>query len=219
MKWLNYISVMNIMYISEDDVVRKEPHSYDCTAINAHGRGCRDLFSFEGVRTNCLQSRVFSCWCVPCTLSGLVLWYAVHGAAPAAVVSCMPGVRQLLQHGVGPCKNTEEWDVQAIQEVSDRGVAAQRTAFRQLANEVCGAAEVGAIIAVECWNQSGAAHSFFLCELTHHPEGVLVKEAPSQAGKKTKKTNNGEQSQPVAMHDPMYAAQLYIQDTIAGGSQ
>ena len=94
---MNYISVMNIMYISEDDVVRKEPYSSDCTAINAHGRGCRDLFSFEGVRTNCLQSRVFSCWCVPCTLDGLVSWYKVHDAAPPAVVSCMPNVTQLLQ--------------------------------------------------------------------------------------------------------------------------
>ena len=111
--------------------------------------------------------------------------------------------------------------MQAIHEVTERGIQAQRAVFRQHAKGVCDAAEVGAIIAVECWNQSGAAHSFFLCELKHHPEGegVLVKTAPSQAGKKTKKTNNGEQSQPVAMHDPMYAAQLYIQDTMAGGRQ
>ena len=123
-----YISAMNIMYISEDDVVRKEPHSYDCTAIHAHGRGCRDLYSFEGVRTNCLQSRVFSCWCVPCTCTpgGLVSWYEVHQAAHPAVESSIPTAMQLLQRGVGRCENNEEWDVQAIHENSDRGIQAQR---------------------------------------------------------------------------------------------
>jgi hypothetical protein len=34
---------------------------------------------------------------------------------------------------------------------------------------------------------------FFLCELKKHPEGELVEKAPSQAGKKSKKTNHGEQ--------------------------
>jgi hypothetical protein len=49
--------------------------------------------------------------------------------------------------------------------------------------------EEGAIIAVGCWNQGGAAHSFFLCELKKHPEGGLVEKAPSQAGKKSKTTD------------------------------
>ena len=216
---MNYISVMNIMYISEDEVVRKEPHSYDCTAIHAHGRGCRDLYSFEGVRTNCLQSRVFSCWCVPCTLGGLVSWYEVHQAAHPAVESCIPTAMQLLQRGVGRCENNEEWGVQAIHEDTDRGIASQRQTMRKRSSGICENAEEGAIIAVECWNQGGAAHSFFLYELKKHPEGELVEKAPSQAGKKSKRTNNGEQSQPVAKNDPLYAAQLYIQDTMAGGSQ
>jgi hypothetical protein len=112
--------------------------------------------------------------------------------------------------------------VQAIHENSGRGIQAQWTTMRQQASGICDNAEEGAIIAVECWNQGGAAHSFFLCELKKHPaEGGLVEKAPSQAGKKSKKTNNGEQSQPVAKNHPLYAAQLYIQDTMAerGGSQ
>ena len=52
------------------------------------------------------------------------------------------------------------------------------------------------------WNQGGAAHSFFLCELKKHPQGELVENAPSQAGKKSKKTDNGEQPQPVAKKRP-----------------
>ena len=105
---------------------------------------------------------------------------------------------QLLQHGVGRCENNEEWDVQAIYENSDRGIQAQRTVMRKQASGICENAEEGAIIAVECWNQGGAAHSFFLCELKKHPQGELVEKTPSQAGKKSKRTNNGEQSQPVA---------------------
>ena len=47
------ISVMNIDYMDEQEVddagARKMAHSFDVTKIGAHGRGARDLFSFEAV--------------------------------------------------------------------------------------------------------------------------------------------------------------------------
>ena len=77
--------------------------------------------------------------------------------------------------------------------------------LREQAKALCAAAEPGAIMAVECWNQSESEHSFFLCELLTHPghkaEDDLHRDAPSQAGK-PKSTENGEQAQPIRKGDP-----------------
>jgi hypothetical protein len=78
----------------------------------------------------------------------------------------------------------------------------------------------GAIIAVECWNQSGAAHSFFLCELKKHAEGELLEKAPIQAGKKSKKTDNGEQRAAAAnskKRPTVCSTALYPGHHVAGG--
>jgi hypothetical protein len=96
-----------------------------------------------------LEDTSHRCMCAPSW------WYCSSGCG----VVHIPIAMQLLQHGVGRCKNSEEWDVQAIHENSGRGIQAQRTAMRQQASGgICDNAEEGAIIAVECWNQGGAAH-------------------------------------------------------------
>jgi hypothetical protein len=70
----------------------------------------------------------------------------------------------------------------------------------------------GSICAVECWDQAaGCAHNFFLCEVRKHPDESIKKIAPSQVGKK-KHTDNGPLSQPIRMHDPLFAAQLLTPD-------
>jgi hypothetical protein len=60
---------------------------------------------------------------------------------------------------------------------------------------------------------------FFLCELKKHPEGELVEKAPSQAGKKSKKTNNGESAASSKKKDPLYAAQLHTYPGHTGRGQ
>jgi hypothetical protein len=213
-------SVMHIMYLSEAEIteanVRKAPFSFDCTSIGAHGRGCRDLFSFRGVRACCLSSRVFSCWCVPCVLDVVVGAQRANEDPPVAIKAAMAHWKDLPKDM--KCTNEEEWETQAIHETSERGVAAKSKEYIATAKALCEGAVVGAVFAVECWDQSGSPHNFFLCEVVAFADGAMKKDALSQVGK-SKSTENGEQSQVIRMHDPLFLAQLYVQDSATDTSQ
>lgn len=208
------ISVMNIMYLSEKEItdaeVRKAPFSFDCTSIRAHGRGCRDLFSFRGVRTSCLSSRVFSCWCMPCVLDVVLVAQQAGEDPPLAIQAALPHWKELPKDM--QCRNEEKWEPQEIHEITNQGIAANNTKYAAIAKELCERAAVGAVFAVECWDQSGSPHNFFLCELVAFADGKVKKEAPSQVGK-SKSTENGEQSQPIRKNDPLFLAQLYVQES------
>jgi hypothetical protein len=94
-------------------------YSFDVTKIGAHGRGARDLFSFEAVHSNCLQSRVFSCWCMGCVLSGSTSYTA--GDVPAAIRTCLPAGTQLAQEW-GQCEQAmacAEWEPQGVHEIAE----------------------------------------------------------------------------------------------------
>ena len=214
------ISVMNIMYLSEADIanagVRKIAFSFDCTSIQAHGRGCRDLFSFRGVRAFCLSSRVFSCWCMPCVLDVVLVAQQACEDPPSAIQAALPQWKELPKDM--KCRNEEEWESQAIHETSERGIAASQAKYVEIAKGLCAGAAVGAVFAVECWDQSGSPHNFFLCELVAFADGVVKKEALSQVGK-SKSTENGEQSQPIRKNDPLFLAQLYVQESATDTSQ
>jgi hypothetical protein len=126
------ISVMNIDYMDEQEVddagARKMAHSFDVTRIGAHGRGARDLFSFEAVHSNCLQSRVFSCWCMGCVLSGSTRYTA--GDVPAAIRTCLPANTQLAQEW-GQCEQAmacAEWESQGMHEIAE--VCVNRSTMR-----------------------------------------------------------------------------------------
>ena len=208
------ISVMSIDYMSEADVdesgARKMSHSFDVTTIGAHDRGARDLFSFEAARANCLQSRVFSCWCMGCVLSGSVSYTA---GLPAAIRSCFPVGMELAREW-GQCEHLlacEAWESQEIQETSERGVVASNSKFRQRAEAISNEVQEKSVCAVECWDQMESEHIFFLCEVLTHPDGSVLKKAPSLAGKK-KHTDNGQLSQPMQMHDPLFAARIFLPD-------
>jgi hypothetical protein len=87
------------------------------TVLGAHGRGAHDLFSFEAVHSNCLQSRVFSCWCMGCVLSGSTSYTA--GDVPAAIRTCLPAGTQLAQEW-GQCEQAmacAEWEPQGVHEI------------------------------------------------------------------------------------------------------
>jgi hypothetical protein len=115
------ISVMNIDYMSEEDVekagARKMAYSFDVTAISAHDRGARDLFSFEAVRANCLRSRVFSCWCTGCVLSGC----AGAEELAAAIRNCLPSLSTQQAREWAECEQHRlpfsSWDQQEMHEV------------------------------------------------------------------------------------------------------
>ena len=205
---------MNIMYLSEKEItdadVRKAPFSFDCTSIRAHGRGCRDLFSFRGVRTSCLSSRVFSCWCMPCVLDVVLVAQQAGEDPPLAIQAALPHWKELPKDM--QCRNEEKWEPQEIHEITNQGIAANNTKYATIAKELCEKAAVGAVFAVECWDQSGSPHNFFLCELVAFADGKVKKEAPSQVGK-SKSTENGEQSQPIRKNDPLFLAQLYVQES------
>ena len=151
------ISVMNIMYLSEKDItdaeVRKAPFSFDCTSIRAHGRGCRDLFSFRGVRTSCLSSRVFSCWCMPCVLDVVLVAQQAGEDPPLAIQAALPHWKELPKDM--QCRNEEKWEPQEIHEISNQGIAANNTKYAAIAKELCSRAAVGGAVAVECWDQGG----------------------------------------------------------------
>jgi hypothetical protein len=106
-----------------------------------------------------------------------------------------------------------------LNEVSERGVTASNAKFRKEAEEISKNVLEGSICAVECWDEMESEHNFFLCEVCKHPDGTVMKEAPSQARTK-KHTDNGPLSQPIRMHDPLFAAKLFTADTTndtAGG--
>ena len=92
------------------------------------------------------------------------------------------------------------------------GIGASNTRLRKQAESISDAVQEGSICAVECWDQAaGCAHNFFLCEVRKHPDESIKKTALSQVGKK-KHTDNGPLSQPIRMHDPLFAAQLLTPD-------
>ena len=148
-----------------------------------------------------------------CCTAGLRRPPFCHPSSPAAVERAHKELPKDIK-----CRNEEEWESQAIQEISDKGIAANQAKYGEIAKNLCAGAAVGAVFAVECWDQSGSSHNFFLCELVAFADGVVTKEAPSQAGK-SKSTENGEQSQPIRKNDPLFLAQLYVQESATDTSQ
>jgi hypothetical protein len=117
------------------------------------------------------------------------------------------------------CKNEEKWESQEIHEISDQGIASNNAKYATIAKKLCSGAAVGAVFAMECWDQSGSPHNFFLCELVAFAGGEVKKDAPSQVGKSKSTEANGEQSRPVRKNDPLFLAQLYVQEGTTDTSQ